>query len=183
MEGSCPVDNVLVTHNSNIMPAWEPKGGRTVLRIAVEQVNNVSAFVNCSLHHLCSTVFPQCADRNMSRHEAANNTVTIKLSDSCALHSDLLMTLASMTTGTDADVVSIANEESMSWNGSRSVECHPQYTPVCGLCVPHCSRYHVNLRTNGGWNLEDEAVTAASAICVLGGVIFIALSIARRKEM
>ena len=177
MEESCPVDNVLLIHNNSIMPAWEPEGGRTVLRIAVEQVN-VSAPLNCSLHHLCSAVFPQCTDRNMGRREAVNNTVTIKLSDSCTLHSDLLMTLASMNTGADADIV---GNESISRNGS--VECHPQYTSVCGLCVPRCSHYHINLRTNGGWNLEEVAITAASAICMLGGVIFIALSIARRKEM
>ena len=169
--------NVLVVHNSSTVPAEEPKEGRTVLRIVVEQVNG-SALLNCSLSHFCRAVFPKCTDQYMGRHEAVNNTVTIKLSDSCALHSDLLMTLASMRT--EAGVVSIGNE-STSWNGS--VVCHPQYTPVCGLCVPHCNRYHAYLPSNSQWNLEAVAITVAPAICIFGGVIFIVLSIARRKEM
>ena len=173
-------------HNSSILHVVEPKSGRTMLRIAVEQ-DNGSAPLNCSLHRLCSTVFPQCQDLDMGQHDAANNTVTIKLSDSCTLHSDLLMTLASITSGaasmsdaTDADVVSIGNESTSS-NGS--VECHPQYTQVCGLCVPRCDRYHMDLRTNSERNAEDIAIAAASANGILGGMVFIALSIARRKEM
>ena len=163
--------------NRSILHVGETKGAGTLLRIAVEQVNGSSP-LNCSLHQLCSAVFPQCADLNTSQHEAANTTVTVQLSDSCTLHSDLLMTLTPRSTG--ADAVSFGNE-STSWNGS--IECHPQYTPVCGLCVPRCSHYHINLRTNGGWNLDDIAITAAFTICMLGGVIYIGLSIARRKEM
>ena len=173
-------------HNSSILHAVEPKSGRTMLRIAVEQ-DNGSAPLNCSLHRLCSTVFPQCPELDMGQHEAKNNTVTIKLSDSCTLHSGLLMTLASITSGaasmsdaTDVDIVSIGNESTSS-NGS--VECHAQYTQVCGLCVPRCDRYHVYLQSNGQQNLDEVALIAASCTCVLGGVIFIALSIARRKEM
>ena len=180
------MENILTVHNSSILHAVEPKSGRTLLRIAVEQ-DNGSAPLNCSLHQLCSTVFPQCQDLDMGQHEAKNNTVTIKLSDSCTLHSDLLMTLASITSGaaskfdaTDADIVSIGNESTSS-NGS--VECHPQYTQVCGLCVPRCNQYQAYLQSNGQQNLNEVALIAASCTCVLGGVIFIALSITRRKEM
>ena len=163
--------------NRSILHVGETKGAGTPLRIAVEQVNGSSP-LNCSLHQLCSAVFPQCPDLNTSQHEAANTTVTVPLSDSCTLHSDLLMTLTPRSTG--ADAVPFGNE-STSWNGS--IECHPQYTPVCGLCVPHSIRYHEYLPNDGQWNVEGVAVTAAAGYCVLGGVIFIALSIARRKEM
>ena len=167
-----------MSQNRSILHVGETKGAGTVLRIAVEQVNGSSP-LDCSLHQLCSAVFPQCPDLNTSQHEAANTTVTVTLSDSCTLHSDLLMTLTPRSTG--ADTVPFGGNEATSWNGS--IECHPQYTPVCGLCVPHSIRYHDYLPSNGQWNFEGVAVTGAACNCVLGGVIFIALSIARRKEM
>ena len=167
-----------MSQNRSILHVGETKGAGTVLRIAVEQVNGSSP-LDCSLHQLCSAVFPQCPDLNTSQHEAANTTATVTLSDSCTLHSDLLMTLTPMSTG--ADTVPFGGNEATSWNGS--IECHPQYTPVCGLCVPHSIRYHDYLPSNGQWNFEGVAVTGAACNCVLGGVIFIALSIARRKEM
>ena len=167
-----------MSQNRSILQIGETKGAGTLLRIAVEQVNGSSP-LDCSLHQLCSAVFPQCPDLNTSQHEAANTTATVTLSDSCTLHSDLLMTLTPMSTG--ADTVPFGGNEATSWNGS--IECHPQYTPVCGLCVPRCSHYHIDLRTNGGWNLDDIAITAAVAITMLGGMIYIGLSIARRKEM
>ena len=184
LEGHCPMENIVMIHNNSILPYVENKSGKTLLKITVEQVHD-RAPLNCSLHQLCSAVFPQCTSLNMGQNETANNTLTVKLSESCTLHSDLLMTLgqistASKTDNADVNMVPIVNH-STSLNGS--VDCHPQYTQVCGLCVPRCSQYHVHLQTNGHWNLEELAVIAASGNCILGGVIFIVLSIARRKEM
>ena len=188
LEGACPVEKIVMVHNDSILASMEHKSGKTwsLLRIAVEQVNfHDSTPLNCSLHQLCSTIFPQCTSLKMGQNEAANNTLTIKLDDSCTLHSDLLMTLAhikanSKSDNPDVNILSIGNHSS-SLNGS--IECHPQYTQVCGLCVPDCSRYHVHLRTKDSLNFEEVTIIAASLNCVLGGVIFIALSIARRKEM
>ena len=118
----------------------------------------------------------------MGQNETANNTLTVKLSENCTLHSDLLMTFAAIsTTLKNMTVTPNAPDDSTSFNGS--VECLPQYTQVCGLCVPRCSQYHPSLQAIGGWTMEEVGITAASSNCVLGGVIFIVLSIARRKEM
>ena len=173
-----------LVYNGSILPSVETDSGKTLLKITVEWVHDRTP-LNCSLHQVCSAVFPQCTSLNMGQNETANSTLTVKLSENCTLHSDLLMTLgqistASKTDNADVNMVPIVNH-STSLNGS--VDCHPQYTQVCGLCVPRCSQYHVHLRTNGGWTMEEVGITAASGSCVLGGVIFIVLSIARRKEM
>ena len=60
------------------------------------------------------------------------------------------------------------------------LDCHPDFVQLCGVCTPRCATVDLNNR-NG--NTMEAADFGAAALGIIGFVVFLIMSIMRKKHM
>lgn len=80
---------------------------------------------------------------------------------------------------------STASEEDIS-NTSlirTDATCHPDFTPVCSLCLPSCTTLYYDTRIGYGLQIDDVLKITCSSLEVLGAIIFFILAAMKWREV
>ena len=79
---------------------------------------------------------------------------------------------------------SIHSYSSVNGSGNGSTECTSQYMDMCGVCVPKCISFNVNLSpTTNDRSFTQDILLTVCVVAILGGMVFIVLALIRRDEM
>ena len=88
------------------------------------------------------------------------------------------------TSGSKMSGQSTHSYSSVNGSGNGSTECTSQYMDMCGVCVPKCSSFNINLSpTNNDRSFTQDIFLTVCVVAILGGMVFIVLALIRRDEM
>ena len=88
------------------------------------------------------------------------------------------------TSGSKMSGQSTHSYSSVNGSGNGSTECTSQYMDMCGVCVPKCSSFNINLSpTNNDRSFTQDILLTVCVVAILGGMVFIVLALIRRDEM
>ena len=83
-----------------------------------------------------------------------------------------------------------SNSTACSANGTANttpvgvqLDCHPDFVQLCGVCTPRCATADLNNRSGDLIRAADVSAVLAGVFGIVGFVVFLIMSIIRRKHM
>ena len=66
---------------------------------------------------------------------------------------------------------------------ATAVLCHPGFISICGLCVPSCGGFHLNSPLVTSYAVDDVFWVTSCVLATVGALVFLVLSLIRRKDV